>query len=66
MLVLSRKVEQVICIGDDVRITIVEIGESNVRIGIDAPQTVRILREELTDGYEPASNPGPDRRTRRQ
>ncbi|MEM6471148.1 MAG: carbon storage regulator [Planctomycetota bacterium] len=47
MLILSRKVDQEILIGDDVRLTVVRIDANRVRIGIDAPDEVRILRGEL-------------------
>lgn len=47
MLVLSRKPGERILIGDDVTVTIVRIGPNNVRIGIDAPRDMNIVREEL-------------------
>ncbi len=47
MLVLSRKTSERILIGDDVAITIVRIGPNSVRIGIEAPKTMNIVREEL-------------------
>ncbi len=48
MLVLSRKHGQRILIGDDIVITVVAISTDNkVRIGIDAPRDVLILREEV-------------------
>lgn len=49
MLVLSRKTSERILIGDDVAITIVRIGPNSVRIGIEAPKTMNIVREELLD-----------------
>lgn len=49
MLVLSRKVDERIQVGDDVTITIVRIGPVSVRIGIDAPQHMNIVRTELTE-----------------
>lgn len=47
MLVLSRKPGERILIGDDVVVTIVRIGPNNVRVGIDAPRNLNIVREEL-------------------
>ena len=47
MLVLSRKTNERILIGDDIAITIVRIGPNSVRIGIEAPKGMNILREEL-------------------
>ena len=47
MLVLSRKMGERILIGDNVTVTIVRIGPNNVRIGIDAPREMNIVREEL-------------------
>lgn len=47
MLVLSRKRDDAILIGRDVRITIVRIDRSHVRIGIEAPDAIPIVREEL-------------------
>ncbi len=49
MLVLSRKTSERILIGDDVAITIVRIGPNSVRIGIEAPKSMNIVREELCD-----------------
>jgi len=47
MLVLTRKVDEAIRIGGDIVITVVSIDKKSVRIGIDAPEDVMILREEL-------------------
>ncbi|PAY19417.1 hypothetical protein CKO51_11140 [Rhodopirellula sp. SM50] len=47
MLVLSRKVDQQIKIGDDITVTVVRVEGNRVRIGISAPRDVRILRGEL-------------------
>jgi carbon storage regulator len=52
MLVLSRKVDERIQIGDEITITIVRIGPANIRIGIEAPPHLEILRGELL-GNEP-------------
>lgn len=47
MLVLSRKVDQKIKIGDDIEITIIDVSGDMVKIGIEAPRDVRILRNEV-------------------
>ncbi len=47
MLVLSRKLLEGIVIGSEVRITIVKVERNTVRIGIEAPPDVVVVREEL-------------------
>ena len=47
MLVLSRKVDEQIIIGDDIRITVVSIRGNQVRLGFEAPPSVSIFRQEL-------------------
>jgi len=47
MLVLTRKRNQEIMLGDDIKITVLEISEDAVKIGIDAPRDITILRSEL-------------------
>ena len=49
MLVLSRGKHQVITIGDNIRITVVEVRGGHVKIGIDAPRELQVLRAELTE-----------------
>lgn len=48
MLVLSRKPSERILVGPDIKITVIRIGPNSVRIGIDAPGHLNIVREELT------------------
>ncbi len=47
MLVLSRKLGEVITIGDQIHITVIEVKENKVRIGIEAPKEMRIYRQEI-------------------
>ena len=47
MLVLSRKKEEVIRIGDSIRITVVEVRGDKVRLGIEAPPDVKVHRQEI-------------------
>ena len=49
MLVLSREVNERILIGTDIVLTVVRIGDATVRIGIDAPDSYKIVREELIE-----------------
>lgn len=47
MLVLSRKEDDKIIIGENIVITVVELNRGRVKIGIDAPENVEIQREEI-------------------
>lgn len=49
MLVLGRKSNESIQVGENIKITIIKIGGDRVQIGIDAPREVSILRHELTN-----------------
>jgi carbon storage regulator len=52
MLILSRRVDEKIMIGDDVSISIIEIRNDQVRIGVDAPKTVKVFRQEVFDAIK--------------
>ena len=52
MLVLSRKSNESIIIGDQVKVTIVKVQGNKVRIAIEAPEDVRVLRHELAHWHE--------------
>jgi carbon storage regulator len=47
MLVLSRKVGQRILIGDNIAVTVVRVAQGAVRIGVEAPSDLPIIREEI-------------------
>lgn len=58
MLVLSRKERERIRLGDSIILTVVQVSGDRVRIGVEAPADVLILREELepfTDQGKPAA-----------
>jgi carbon storage regulator len=63
MLVLTRKRDDVIRIGHDVVIRVIRTGKGSVKIGIEAPPEVRVIRGELVpmldhfDASEDASHP---------
>jgi carbon storage regulator len=56
MLVLARKPSERILIGPDIVITVVRTSKDSVRLGIEAPRDVTILREELRE-VAPAKKP---------
>jgi carbon storage regulator len=47
LLILTRKIGEGIILGDDIRIAVLEIRGKQIRIGIEAPQNVVVLREEI-------------------
>ena len=49
MLILQRKPDEAVLIGDDIRIVILRSDGGGVRIGIEAPADIPILREEIVD-----------------
>ena len=60
MLVLSRKADEQIRIGDDIVLTVTRIGYRNVRLGIEAPANVKIVRAELEELNGKAADAGPE------
>jgi carbon storage regulator len=55
MLVLSRKLNQAIMIGDNVRIVVVSVDRDQVKLGIDAPREVPVHRSEVFDEIQRAN-----------
>lgn len=55
MLVLTRKKGQSILLGDDIEVTILEINRDSVKIGINVPKDVKILRRELYEEIKRAN-----------
>lgn len=53
MLVLTRKPAETIRIGDDIVIKVIKTGKGTVRIGIEAPANVRVMRGELVEESTP-------------
>ena len=55
MLVLSRKTEQSLMLGPDITLTVLAIEGDRVKLGIRAPRTVSVLRQELFDQLQAAN-----------
>ncbi len=49
MLVISRKIDDVITIGDSIKLTIVSIKGNQVKIGIDAPKEMKVWRDDYKE-----------------
>jgi carbon storage regulator len=52
MLILSRKVNEKIMIGEDISVSIIEVRGDQVRLGVDAPKTVKVFRQEVFDAIK--------------
>ncbi|MCR9200140.1 MAG: carbon storage regulator CsrA [Planctomycetaceae bacterium] len=59
MLVLSRKKDEKIVIGDSITLMVIEIRGDKVRLGIDAPRDVTVHREEIYDAIKRESSEQP-------
>jgi carbon storage regulator len=55
MLVLSRKLNQAIMVGDNVRIVVVSVDRDQVKLGIDAPREIPVHRSEVFDEIQRAN-----------
>ena len=60
MLVLSRKVGERILLGEKIKITVVRVSGGGVRLGIEAPADVAVVREEVARGEVPSSTDSVD------
>lgn len=64
MLVLTRRANQSIVIGDNIVVTVLEVRGDQVRVGIDAPRSVTVHREEvhreIADANQAAASPKSD------
>lgn len=60
MLILSRKTDQQIKIGDDITITIIEVRGEQVKIGVEAPKSVKVFRQEVFSAIKSENNAASD------
>lgn len=52
MLILSRKVDEKIKIGNDITLTIIELHGDQVKIGVEAPKNVKVFRQEVFNAIQ--------------
>jgi len=58
MLILTRRVGETLMIGDEVTVTVLGVKGNQVRIGINAPKTVAVHREEIYQRIKGENEPG--------
>lgn len=47
MLILTRRIGEVLCIGDDVTVTVLDVRGNQIRLGINAPKSIQVHRQEI-------------------
>ncbi len=52
MLILSRKINEKIKIGEDITLTILEVRGDQVKIGVEAPKDVKVFRQEVYESIQ--------------
>lgn len=57
MLILTRRVNETVMIGDDVTVTVLSINNNQVRLGVNAPRHVPVHREEIYEKIRQQSQP---------
>lgn len=62
MLILTRRVGETVMIGDDVAITVLRVKGNQVRLGVNAPKTVSVQREEIFQRIQQEQVSGEDER----
>ncbi len=60
MLILTRRIGESVVIGDDIKLTVLGVKGSQVRLGIDAPKTVSVHREEIYERIQSEEKPSSD------
>ncbi|MBC6713838.1 carbon storage regulator CsrA [Treponema sp. Marseille-Q3903] len=52
MLILSRKIDEKIKIGDNITITLIDVHGDQVKIGVEAPKSLKVFRQEVFDAIQ--------------
>ncbi len=60
MLILTRRIGETVMIGDDIAITVLRVKGNQVRLGVDAPKTVSVQRQEIHQRIQNGDGPVSD------
>lgn len=52
MLILSRRINEKIVIGENITVSVIEVRGDQVKLGIEAPKTVKVFRQEVFDAIQ--------------
>ena len=63
MLILSRKINEKIKIGNDITVTLIGVSGDQVKIGVEAPKNVKVFRQEVFDDIEAQNKAAADGNT---
>jgi carbon storage regulator len=59
MLILSRRVGESVVIGEDISITVLRVKGNQVRLGVNAPKSIAVQREEVSERSKPDAGTAP-------
>jgi carbon storage regulator CsrA len=59
MLILTRRVGERLCVGDEIKVTVLRVAGNQVKIGVEAPRSIAVHREEIYNRIQEEKNQQP-------